>query len=593
MLKTPLKTKQFWRSQLLSPVVLGALTFSASPLFAQEPQPPALTASSATETHSTLVALNEEAEASMTDGPSVSSLVSNSGSTGKELGQVTSVSQLTDVKPTDWAFQALQSLVERYGCIVGYPDKTYRGNRALTRYEFAAGLNACLDKIQDLIAAATADFVKKEDFEVIKRLQEMFSAELVTLRGRVDALEVRTATLEKQQFSTTTRLNGEVVLGIAGIATGEDAQGNDIFEGVIMADRVRLNFDTTFTGEDLLRTRLQATNLNPFSGTSTFTPEGDLRFGGGAFSDDNNNSVAIDALLYQFPVGEKLTVILEANAGAIDDFTDTINPFLDGDGGSGALTQFGTRNPIYYLLNGTGLGFRYSLSDQFEISAGYLANDAANPARGGGLFDGPYGAIAQLTFKPSEKLALGLTYIHAYNNDFTANGSTGSNRANLRSALANNPNLPNALAPFAGVDIPTSSNAYGVQASFQFSPKFVINGWGGYTQTRTLATRGVLPRGEMDIWTWGVGLAFPDLLKDGNLGGIIVGMEPKVTGLTRGLRNAIGRDPSTSIHVEAFYQHRLNDNISITPGVIWLTAPDMNDNNGDVVIGTIRTTFTF
>lgn len=79
-----------------------------------------------------------------------------------EQDQVTSVSQLTDVRPTDWAFQALQSLVERYGCIVGYPDKTFRGNRALTRYEFAAGLNACLDKIQELLAAATADFVKKK-----------------------------------------------------------------------------------------------------------------------------------------------------------------------------------------------------------------------------------------------------------------------------------------------------------------------------------------------------------------------------------------------------------------------------------------------
>jgi hypothetical protein len=42
--------------------------------------------------------------------------------------QVTSVSQLTDVRPTGWAFQALQSLVERYGCIVGYPDKTFCGN---------------------------------------------------------------------------------------------------------------------------------------------------------------------------------------------------------------------------------------------------------------------------------------------------------------------------------------------------------------------------------------------------------------------------------------------------------------------------------
>jgi hypothetical protein len=206
------------------------------------------------------------------------------------------------------------------------------------------------------------------------------------------------------------------------------------------------------------------------------------------------------------------------------------------------------------------------------------------------LFNGPYGAIAQLTIKPSEKFTLGLTYIHSYNTDFTAAGSTGSNRANLRSALANNP-LVNPT--FAGLDIPTSSNAYGGGLSFQVSPKFVINGSVGYTTTRTLATRGVLPRGDLSIWNWAVGLAFPDLGKSGSLGGIIVGMEPRVTGASSGLRRAIGRDPSTSIHVEAFYQYRVNDNISITPGVVWLTAPDHNNANEDVVIGTVRTTFTF
>ncbi|MBM0743523.1 iron uptake porin [Phormidium sp. CLA17] len=506
------------------------------------------------------------------------------------LEQVTSVAQLTDVRPTDWAFQALQSLVERYGCIVGYPDKTFRGNRALTRYEFAAGLNACLDKIQELIAAATADFVKKEDLEIVKKLQEEFAAELSALRGRVEGLEVRTATLEKQQFSTTTKISGEVVFGVVSAFTGQDAIGRDIPRTTIVGNRVRLDFDTTFTGADLLRTRLQATSLNALSGASTFTPEGDLRFAGAAFDNDNNNSVGIDALLYQFPVGEKLTVVLEANAGAIDDFTDTINPFLDGDGGIGALTQFGTRNPIYYLLNGTGIGLQYQLNDFIEISAGYLANDASSPSQGGGLFNGPYGAIAQLTLRPSEQFTVGLTYIHAYNTDFTANGSTGSNRANLRSTLANNPLL---LDPFTGLDIPTSSNAYGAGASFQFSPKFVINGSVGYTKTRTLATRGLLPRGDIDIWNWAVGLAFPDLLKDGSVGGIIVGMEPRVSGVSSGLRAAIGRDPSTSIHVEAFYQYRVNDNISITPGVVWLTAPDHNERNQDVVIGTVRTTFTF
>jgi hypothetical protein len=98
---------------------------------------------------------------------------SREGGHGDAMSQVTSVSQLSDVQPTDWAFQALQSLVERYGCIAGYPDGTYRGNRAMTRYEFAAGLNACLNRVNELIATATADLVRKEDLATLQRLQEI------------------------------------------------------------------------------------------------------------------------------------------------------------------------------------------------------------------------------------------------------------------------------------------------------------------------------------------------------------------------------------------------------------------------------------
>ena len=130
----------------------------------------------------------------------------------KEVAQnVTSVSQLSDVKPTDWAFTALQSLVERYGCIAGYPDRTFRGKQATSRYEFAAGLNACLDKINEIISAGLADKVGKEDLATLRKLQEEFAAELATLRGRVDALDAKTAKLEAQQFSTTTKLSGEAI----------------------------------------------------------------------------------------------------------------------------------------------------------------------------------------------------------------------------------------------------------------------------------------------------------------------------------------------------------------------------------------------
>ncbi|HEY9616707.1 MAG TPA: iron uptake porin, partial [Microcoleaceae cyanobacterium] len=189
------------------------------------------------------------------------------GTEAGAIDQVTSVSQLTDVRPTDWAFQALQSLVERYGCIVGYPDRTYRGNRSLSRYEFAAGLNACMDRISELINSIKNDYVSKEDLLVLQRLQEEFGAELAALRGRVDGLETRTATLEKQQFSTTTKLNGEAIFAISD--TFGDAVGSDNDDSqAIFSDRVRLNFDTSFSGKDRLKTRLNAGNVPNYFGTT-------------------------------------------------------------------------------------------------------------------------------------------------------------------------------------------------------------------------------------------------------------------------------------------------------------------------------------
>ncbi|MGA7952126.1 MAG: iron uptake porin, partial [Gloeobacterales cyanobacterium] len=140
------------------------------------------------------------------------------------VSQVSSVSELTDVDPNSWAFQALKSLVERYGCIEGYPNKKYLGNRPLSRYEFAAGLNSCLDKIGEQIAAAVADKATKDDLAAVQRLQEEFKVELATLRGRVDALEAKTKELEAQQFSTTTKLDGSVVMAIQGGSAGGNVQ---------------------------------------------------------------------------------------------------------------------------------------------------------------------------------------------------------------------------------------------------------------------------------------------------------------------------------------------------------------------------------
>lgn len=522
------------------------------------------------------------------------------------MGQVTNVTQLRDVRPGDWAYEALRSLVERYNCIAGYPDGTFRGSRAMTRYEFAAGLNACLRQIEKLIAARPDDLASRADLDKIRQLVDQFAPEITTLRGRVDSLEARTSELEATQFSTTTKLDGEVILGFASIVKGEDATGSRIDSTSVFGHRSRLNLETSFTGKDLLRTRLQAEGLAAFS-ERTLTQEGNL-----AFSGDSDNNVFIDALLYSFPIGEQTQIVVAANSGAADDFASTVN-FLDGDGASGALSTFGTRPPIYYLAEGAGVGLRQQLGKKLELSLGYLAGDAANPAEGGGLFNGPYAGLAQLVIKPTEKLNIGLTYIHSYNNNDTG---TGSNLANFQGGLTRyfdrdlqGTSVGDTIGSLGfSTALPVVSNSYGLELSWQLSDRFVVGGWAGYTNTRTLSTLGgLVNRGDVDIWNWAVTLGFPDLGKKGNLGGIIVGMEPKVTNSSLRLNPGalpqltalgiplppVGKNNDTSLHVEAFYQYQLTDNISITPGVIWLTAPDHNNRNDDLVIGVVRTTFTF
>jgi hypothetical protein len=495
------------------------------------------------------------------------------------LGQVTNITQLKDVSPTDWSYEALRGLVDRYGCIAGFPDQTFRGNQPLSRYEFAAGLNSCLNQIERLIA--TSETVSAEDLAKLQKLTQEFEAELASLSGRIDKIEERTASLEEQQFSTTTKLTGESVFSIGHIFTGDNANGQEINSEPVFGNRVRLGFNTSFTGKDLLLTQFTSGNFPAFSDT-TGTFEGDL-----GLIADNGNNLDLLVALYSFPLSDRTTVVVEGVGGISYDFADTVSP-LDNfnDSASGSISAFGVRNPIYNQVSGAGIGIRSQLNDAFELSVGYLAPDAANPNQSNGLFKGAYSALGQLVFKPSDRFKLGLTYVNAYNKSDTF---TGSNLSNFNSFAQGT----------VGETVPISSNSYGVEVAFTLSDRLIISGWGGYTTNRVLESvtgnNGVsISRGDQDIWNWAVALAFPDLLKEGNLGGVVVGMEPKVTDSNIDITGvANNTDADTSLHVEAFYQYQLTDNIAVTPGAVWVTAPDHKSQNDDVVIGTLRTTFTF
>lgn len=490
--------------------------------------------------------------------------------------QVTSVSQLSDVQPTDWAFQALQSLVERYGCIAGYPDGTFRGSRATTRYEFAAGLNACLDQILNLVGDVEGG-VSEEDLAAIRRLQEEFAAELATLRGRVDALEARTAELEANQFSTTTKLIGEVVFGVA------DSFGDTLetvgLDQTVFQDRVRLNFVTNFDEKQQLWTRLDASNATPLTnsgiGATTYQTA------------DSGNDVGIGWLAYYYN-GDKFQVYLPAAFPLWQDFVPTVSPYFEGfTGANNSITSFGESNPIYKigLASGGGLGLNYYVGDNVTVSAGYFGGDSFNPSEGSGLFNGEYSMLGQLTFDAG-KLQLGLTYVHAYFNDF-GGGGIGDVDGNaifdtlVGTSLARNP-----------FDVATVTNSYGASASYQLSEKISVSAFGGYTDAFEAAGPG-----DAEIWYYGLGFAFPDLGGEGNLLGLQAGAEPYVGGVDFGGDIAGGDDVPLSI--QAFYRYAVNDYINITPGVVALFNPggfgDLDDplDSDPIVIGVLRTTFNF
>ena len=518
------------------------------------------------------------------------------------LGQVTSVSQFSDVQPTDWAFQALQSLVERYGCVAGYPNGTFRGNRALSRYEFAAGLNSCLDRVNELIATATADMVSKQDLATLQRLQEEYSTELATLRGQVDALEARTGQLEANQFSTTTKLSGEAIFGISQafgdkIAVASGTPTRDLDAKATFSDRVRLSLNSSFTGTDQLQTRLNASNAISTAG-STGTNMTRLSYDGFGPNVTIANVVSIDKLNYAFNLKDNIRVKIDAVGAELNENVNVFNPDFRSSG-SGAISRYGRFSPIYRLANdGAGITVNVTPNDKFALSAAYFAtgaNSAADPSVGKGLFDGNNTIFGQLALKPNKAINLGLTYAHSYQNSingFNLFGSTGS-------AVANNP-FSNAVSQaVGGINLNATAieaNHYGIEVSLQPTAKITLGGSAGYTTASTL--RSSAPA-STETFYWATTLGIKDFLKEGNTLGFIFGQSPKVTAATvRGqsvfnnLKNA-GLEAGDSYHIEGLYKIKLSDNILITPGALLIINPENNDKNGKELVGTLRTTFTF
>lgn len=496
------------------------------------------------------------------------------------MSQVTNVSQLSDILPTDWAFTALQSLVERYGCIAGYPNSTFRGNRAMTRYEFAAGLNACLQRVNELIATATTDLVKKEDLATLQKLQEDFGAELATLRGRVDTLEVRTAELEAHQFSTTTKLGGQVIISVN---TG-GFSGDRIIDpnGRVLATsnpnptvlyRAGIDLNTSFHGTDLLKIRLEGAtgvidNGRPDGGRDNAAGVLEPFFGSVTDYSVKPPTVGtfdIGRLVYTFRPISDLAVSIGPDIRTTDyvDRNSYANlSFLD------FSTQAFANNYILFPVDGPAAGAAIDWkpgNGAFAVRALYAAGDPANPGRSGvnistarftpllypsdfaptaqsdrGLFGDTYQGTVELEYSPSRNFAVRLQY---------SGGEVFAKRFDV----------------------------IGANVELTLSQKFGIFGRYGYGSYNDTAFGDIKPN------YWMAGIAMRDLFTRGALAGIAVG-QPFIV-------NQIG--DSTQTNYEAFYNYPFSRNIQITPTIQVIDHAGNQGSNGTIFTGTLRTVFSF
>jgi hypothetical protein len=254
----------------------------------------------------------------------------------------------------------------------------------------------------------------------------------------------------------------------------------------------------------------------------------------------------------------------------LDDVQDPLSPISDET--TGVISAFARYNPTTFRgPQGTGAAFKYVFNDQFQLNLGYLANDAANPSEGFGLFNGAFSASAQLIYKPLENLVFAVDYNRRYFNpdEVFVGGGTGSFIANR---------------PFG--DQATTSDNLGFQFNWRLFENFEFGGWFG----STWADQKQGGDDHATIINWATTLAFPDLLKEGDMLGIVVGMPPKMVYHSI---DDLEEDDDTSIHIETFYRFQINEYIGITPGFYIITDPEHDSRNDTIFVGVLRTLFQF
>jgi hypothetical protein len=538
------------------------------------------------------------------------------------IDQVTSVSQLRDVSPRDWAFDALRNLVEQYGCIQGYPNSTFRGDRSMTRYEFAAGLNACLQGIEALINNGSTP--SEDDLATLARLTREFQIELTAIGEKVDDLEGRVTLLEDNQFSTTTKLSGLAFFNVTGAFAGgnvkvETSNLNPPLElrpaarlptgepvvsqvtrdpSVTLSNLIWLTLNTSFTGKDNLITQIAAGNgitpANQFASAGLFNTFGapftDQTAGPEIFG--SRNDVILRELAYSFPVTDNFQLVVGPRINWYRYFDgNAFTFFLNGAGSfnSGGSTLSNT------LDRGSGAIALWDLSDQFKLNFGYLGenteflpgglfNTSSNPRDG--VFGGTNTSTVELTYSPSSDFNARLFYNYSHLN--AVFGTIGNAMGEPIYGIAD-------AGPGKGLDINPNDGGLKDSWSHTFGVNFdwLISSGLGIFGRYTYGSTNLEPIDQkINAQSIQAGLAFPDLGKEGASATLSFLIPFEVLDGRKYLASG-GGDGGTQYEIEANYYYPINNNIAVVPSFYTIINANNFNTNPAIYVFNLRTQFSF
>ena len=529
--------------------------------------------------------------------------------------RITSSEQFSDLQPQDWAHQALSNLVARYGCVAGYPDGTFQGGRAISRYEAAALLNACLDRVTEVT-------------DELRRLLTELDKELALLRGRVDGLEARVGELEAMKFATTTRLMGVTAMYLntasgpnkavssavqviePGTVGSLKTEPQPLAASVAFQYSTILGFSTSFTGKDMLAVDLYTSNFNPYSSsifgftpnlTGTYSTR--LSFDAPPYT----GVVNVADLFYRFNIGKNIIVKATAAGSEVsNEFIGTSLPFQAAYPYIQSISRFGRFDPIYYqTLGRPGLSADWQIGHGFSVGAGYFGEfggvmgGGPIPTGTGGTRSASQATIAQISWFPTPKtfsFGTALTYVKATapaNSFYGLSGLTGSQYSDqpFGTFYPKGPQGTPSLTPLTPVGI----NGDHVSLGFGWNPfaNLYLTGDLGYARATAISSSAPfsVQRGETaSIFEWNLGLALNNLFGSGNVLTFVVGNPYRVVAHSNA---AFEREDTPAWHLEMSYTYRVSDNISIVPGVIYVLNPENNADNDPIGIWSLKTVFYF